>query len=218
MPAGRVPPRSLAPRKLAKQARSEATVEAIIQAGAQVFERHGYAAASTNRIAERAGVSIGSLYQYYPNKDAILLELARRHVADSTAQLAPHLERLNRGARWDEVLPGLVCAMVAMHAVAPRLHRSLFEETPLPKPLREELQQLEDALVEQTAKALAADPEWAPAHPRLAASVVVNAIEGLTHRLVLRAPDGVRSEAIAAEITTLVRSYVNASRNHAGER
>ncbi|MET7800720.1 TetR/AcrR family transcriptional regulator [Streptomyces decoyicus] len=63
----------LHPRKQPKQVRGELTRERILVAAAQVFAEYGYAAETTNRIAERAHVSIGSLYQYYPNKDAILV-------------------------------------------------------------------------------------------------------------------------------------------------
>ncbi|MGP4022502.1 TetR/AcrR family transcriptional regulator [Actinomadura sp. 3N407] len=73
-------PRPLRPRKTPRQSRSAATDERILDAAARVFVEHGYAAGTTNRIAEAAGLSIGSLYQYFPNKDAILLQLARRHV------------------------------------------------------------------------------------------------------------------------------------------
>src|SRR5580698_2166450 len=113
MSSTRIQADRLKQRRAPKQARSEATVEAIIEAAAQVFERHGYAAGTTNRIAERAGVSIGSLYQYFPNKDAILVALSRRHLQEGMAQLLPHLQRLNEGEPWDEVLPSLVEAMVA---------------------------------------------------------------------------------------------------------
>jgi AcrR family transcriptional regulator len=204
----RISGRRLEPRKLPKQSRSEATVRAILEAAAQVFERHGYAAATTNRIAKRAGVSIGSLYQYFPNKDAVLVALVHQHIADSTAVLQPHLQRLGSDARWNDVLPDIVDAMVAMHALAPGLHRVLFEETPLPATLRAELQQLEDRLVDLTASALAADLDSSSVDPRLRARVVVNTIEGLTHRLVLRPPPGVTPEAIAREITELVRAYI----------
>ena len=198
----------LEPRKLPKQARSQTTVETILEAAAQVFERHGYAAGTTNRIAERAGVSIGSVYQYFPNKDAILVALVHEHLAESTAMLQPHIERLNGGARFDDALPEIVHAMVAMHALAPTLHRVLFEETQLPPMLRAELEELEDRLVEQAADVLAADPRARPIDPRLTARIVIGAIEGLTHRLVLRPPPGVSTEAIAREITALVRSYI----------
>jgi AcrR family transcriptional regulator len=200
--------RRLAPRKTAKQARAQATVDAIVEAAAQVFESLGYATATTNRIAERAGVSIGSLYQYFPNKDAILVALARRHLEQGMTMLAPQLQRLGEGEAWDAVLPDVVDAMVAMHAVAPMLHRCLFEETRLPKELQDELEALEDALVDVTAQALAADPPRASGDTRLAARIVVNAIEGLTHRLVLRPLPGVDSEQVAQEITALVRAYV----------
>ena len=119
--------KNLKPRRRPVQERSLATVEAILQAAAQVFERHGYAAGTTNRIAERAGVSIGTLYQYFSNKDAILVALVHRHLAESTAALQPHIERLNHSAGFDDVLPDIVQAMVAMHALAPGLHRVLFE-------------------------------------------------------------------------------------------
>jgi AcrR family transcriptional regulator len=200
--------RRLVPRKAAKQARAQVTVDAIVEAAAQVFESLGYAAATTNRIAERAGVSIGSLYQYFPNKDAILVALARRHLEEGMTRLAPQLQRLGEGEAWDAVLPNVVDAMVAMHAVAPMLHRCLFEETRLPKGLRDELEALEDALVEVTAEALAADPTRAKSDTRLTASIVVNTIEGLTHRLVLRPLAGVDSERVAQEITALVRAYL----------
>lgn len=212
MPATRVPSRRLAPRRLPKQERSEATVEAILEAAAQVFERYGYAAGTTNRIAERAGVSIGSLYQYFPNKDAILVALVHRHLAEGTAALQPHLDRLNRGTRFDDVLPDIVHAMVAMHALAPGLHRVLFEETQLPPTLRTELDGLEDRLTDLTASALAADLDPSPVDPRLSARVVINAIEGLTHRLVLHPPAGITPQAIAREITELVRAYIQISR------
>jgi len=200
-------PTDVKPRRRPVQERSLATVEAILQAAAQVFERHGYAAGTTNRIAERAGVSIGTLYQYFPNKDAILVALVHQHLAESTGALQPHLDRLNRGAGFDDVLPDMVHAMVAMHALAPGLHRVLFEETQLPPTLRAELDGLEDRLVEVAASALAADRDSSPADLRLSARIVISTMEGLTHRLVLRPPPGVTPEAVASEITEVVRAY-----------
>jgi AcrR family transcriptional regulator len=208
MPSTRIPNRRLEPRKLPKQSRSEATVQAVLEAATQVFEHHGYAAATTNRIAERAGVSIGSLYQYFPNKDAILVALVRQHIADSTAVLQPHLQRLGSGAHWEDVLPDIVDAMVAMHALTPDLHRVLFEETPLPSALRADLDRLEDGLVDLTANALAADLGPSPVDPHFSARIAINTIEGLTHRLVLRPPPGVTPKEIAHEITELVRIYI----------
>jgi AcrR family transcriptional regulator len=63
------------PRKAPKQARSARLVEAILQAAIRVLERDGATAFTTIRVAERAGVSVGSLYQYFPNKESILFRL-----------------------------------------------------------------------------------------------------------------------------------------------
>jgi AcrR family transcriptional regulator len=208
MSSTRIPGRRLEPRKLPKQARSQTTVEAIVEAAAQIFERHGYAAGTTNRIAARAGVSIGSLYQYFPNKDAILVALVHRHLAEGAATLQPHLRRLSHGESFDEVLPAIVHAMVEMHALAPGLHRVLFEEIQLPPKLRAEIEEAEERLVRLVADALTADRRSHTVDPQLSARVVIAAIEGLTHRLVLRATPGVTAEAIAREITELVRAYV----------
>ena len=67
------------PRRLPRQQRSQALFDAILEATAQVLVEHGYAGANTNLIAERAGVSVGSLYQYFPNKDALVAALHERH-------------------------------------------------------------------------------------------------------------------------------------------
>lgn len=65
-------------RRNPKQARSKATVDAILEAAFQVLEAHGLSNLTTSRIADRAGVSIGTLYQYFDDKDSILTALAKR--------------------------------------------------------------------------------------------------------------------------------------------
>jgi AcrR family transcriptional regulator len=67
------------PRKLATQQRSRATVAALVEATARILVREGFDKASTNRIAQVAGVSVGSLYQYFPSKEALVLAVLERH-------------------------------------------------------------------------------------------------------------------------------------------
>src|SRR5690606_15486071 len=67
------------PRKAAIQQRSRATVDALVEATARILVREGFDKASTNRIAEVAGVSVGSLYQYFPGKEALVAAVIERH-------------------------------------------------------------------------------------------------------------------------------------------
>ena len=73
------------PRKLASQERSRATVDALLEATTRVLLKEGYDRASTNRIAEVAGVSIGSLYQYFPSKEALVAAVIDRHQQEISA-------------------------------------------------------------------------------------------------------------------------------------
>ena len=86
--------RRVKPRKAPSQPRSAHTVEAILEGAAHILERHGLDAYTTNAIAARAGVSIGSLYQYFPTKDAVTVALIERErtelVRDALQALAQH--------------------------------------------------------------------------------------------------------------------------------
>lgn len=89
------------PRRAPRQRRSRETVDTLLEAAAQMFTQRGLAA-TTNHIAERAGLSIGTLYQYFPNKEALLHALAARHLAEAQARLMPLLAELRRGAPESE--------------------------------------------------------------------------------------------------------------------
>lgn len=78
-------------RKIPRQSRARASVEAIFEAAAQIVERDGPAALTTNAIAARAGVSIGTLYQYFANREAILIAMGRREIERLEAEVARHL-------------------------------------------------------------------------------------------------------------------------------
>src|SRR4030095_5955269 len=122
----------LSPRKSPRQERSRATVEAILQAATDILVRQGASRLTTNRIAERAGVSIASLYQYFPGKHAIIAELRRRHGAEQRGAVRRVLVE-RRGGDLEETVRALVSMGVAAHAVNPELHRVFTEELP---PLR----------------------------------------------------------------------------------
>src|SRR5881394_4017472 len=98
-------------RRIPRQARAEETVATILEGAAQVLEAGGLAAFTTNAVAERAGVSIGTLYQYFADKGAVLRALAEREMRLAIAQVAKAL-RSEDTASMEERARGVVRAIV----------------------------------------------------------------------------------------------------------
>jgi len=121
----------LSPRKIAVQLRAARTLEAIIEAAARILESHGLEGYTTNAIAARAGVSIGSLYQYFPNKDAITLALISREATG----LRDEVRQAAGLEDWRQSLELMIEAAVRHQLRRPRLARLLdIEELRLPNP------------------------------------------------------------------------------------
>ena len=117
------------PRKHASQKRSRATVDTLVEATARILVREGFDKASTNRIAEVAGVSVGSLYQYFPGKEALVAAVIDRHNQD--------IMRVVRGALAEvasqpieKAVRRLVAVAIEAHRIDPKLHRVLAEQIP----------------------------------------------------------------------------------------
>jgi AcrR family transcriptional regulator len=117
--------RRLSPRKKPAQSRAAATVHVILEAAAEILERQGLDGYTTNEIAERAGVSIGSLYQYFPNKDAVTIALIEREMAGMVEEIVAALS-LSPPKR---ALQETIRAAVRNQVRRPQLARMLdFEE------------------------------------------------------------------------------------------
>jgi AcrR family transcriptional regulator len=106
------PQHSFKPRKQPVQARSEATVSALFDASIQVLLAVGYRRFTTTRAAERAGVSVGSLYQYFPNRQALITAVIERYLDGLHATIEQHCLEL-RGCTLDQQVTGLVDAVIA---------------------------------------------------------------------------------------------------------
>ncbi len=120
---------ALTVRKTPRQTRSAATVDAILEAAARILETGGLAEYSTNAVARRAGVSVGSLYQYFPNKDAITRELTFRRTADLVADIDAAFSDASKACALSQVID--IAVRHQQHR--PRLSRILdAEESRLP--------------------------------------------------------------------------------------
>jgi AcrR family transcriptional regulator len=124
---------SPSPRKLPVQARSVASVAAILEAAAHILERDGFGGYTTNAIAMRAGVSIGSLYQYFPNKDAVTVALIEQK-AERNFETLQAIAAAQRSAPFDARIDALVRFAVAQQLDRPMLARRIdIEEARLGK-------------------------------------------------------------------------------------
>lgn len=203
-------PDALRPRKQPRQERSQQTVDAILRAAAQVFSARGYAGTTTNHIAERAGVSIGSLYEYFPSKDALLVALLEAHVAEGAKILGEVWAGLNTARDFHEVVRRFARAMFDLHAQDRALHRLLFEEAPLPASTRRRVVAVEHAVTQQLEAYLRAHPRMTRRDPALAAAVIVQCVEGLTHNIVVHGNTTTDTEPYLEELVALVTAYLAA--------
>ncbi len=199
-------------RRAPSQDRAHATVGVILEAAAQIFSELGYAAGTTNRIAERAGVSVGSFYQYFPNKDAVLVALVERHVAAGTRSVESLLDAAAVAPDdLESLLRAFVSAMVALHSQEPDLHRVLFEEAPHPPELHECVLQTEERLAHSWLSILQQLGDARVRDADTAAHLIVQLTEALTHRFVLHGLHDLSTDVFVEEVVTLLKRYLRVS-------
>jgi len=191
-------------RRKPKQARAQETLDALLEGAAQVLRRHGYARATTNRIAEATGVSVGTVYEYFPDKDAIFAALIDREL-DS---LVAAFEAQGVGAELDleAALLQLVEAGLRAMRFGPELFRALAAVPGAT--FRRRLGAAREAVVALVSRLLEAHRrEVNVADLDLAAFLVVSAVEGIGANLQSSQLD----ERLPVEITRLVSRYLRGS-------
>ncbi|MEE4715473.1 TetR/AcrR family transcriptional regulator [Pseudomonas alliivorans] len=192
------------PRKIPAQARSRATVDAIIQAATYILTKVGWDGLTTNAIAERAGVNIGSLYQFFPNKEAIIAELQRRHAADTRTDLLEVLHVLPAQPSLRDALTLIIEMIVAEHRVAPALHKAIHEE--LPRTVRQ-MEEDKDSLQRQFAEVLRPFMKNVP-DPDLAIYLMGIAAHAIIHNVTADQPELLTQPAFVSEVVTLIEHYL----------
>jgi AcrR family transcriptional regulator len=195
------------PRKLPSQERAKETVEAILSAAAKVLVKEGFEKASTNRIAEVAGVSVGSLYQYFPSKEALISVLMDRHIDSAIQILAGRINEL-LVAPLEVAVRELVTLMVEIHRQDPKLHRVFCEQIPRSSGLHK-ISEIEQQVV-------GAIRAWLELHEDelrvkdldLASFIIAQSVESLTHGAVLLWPELLEKPAFIDEVTALVVRFL----------
>jgi AcrR family transcriptional regulator len=196
------------PRKEPRQARSKKTVDVILEATARVLSKLGYAGMNTNSVAQAAGVSIGSVYQYFPNKDSLVTALHERHAAQIYEVienvLASSQPRSLRGH-----VEAMVHAILAAHQLDPRLHKVLEKEFPFFDAPRDESPSDSRIYLRVHALLERYRAEIAPRNLALAAWTVLQVIESLVHAAVIEPPKQFATPEIEAAICQTVMGYLS---------
>ncbi len=198
---------SVIPRKIPTQKRSVIMFEALIEATARVLRTEGAEAVSTNRVAAVAGVSVGSLYQYFPGRDALIYSVLER-------QERRQLELLSSAITTTQAspLPGLVrsvvSALVHFYRDDPELTRVLLEQRRRLIAIRP-LPELEEAFHGVVVTALNARKSEVREMPvEIAAFIIQRTVDALSFEAVLRRPEFLSDERFVQEIVELILRYV----------
>jgi len=198
------------PRKQASQKRSREMVDTLVEATARVLVREGFDRASTNRIAEVAGVSVGSLYQYFPGKEALVAAVIDRHHREIMQVVHRSLAEVAR-LPVEQAVRRLIGVAIEAHSIDPRLHRVLAEQIPRTGRLA-----MIDAFGREIFDLFRADLAARRNEIRvkdlgLATFVCVTSIEALAHTAVLQHAERLSDQAVQAlidEATRLVVGYL----------
>jgi AcrR family transcriptional regulator len=195
-------------KKVPRQERSKATVEYILSAAAELLGHDGLQRVTTNRIAQRAGVAVASLYQYFPNKEAIVGALFEHELSLERAEFTRTSKDLD-GAPLREGIAAAVRAVIHVHAKRPNLVRSLLEAVPLlggataQAMARREVTELVLATMRRRATELRSADNLDKK-----AFLVVHAVEAAIHDAAREHPDYLDDPAFAEELTALVERYL----------
>lgn len=200
-----------APIRKPRQSRAKFTRESLIDAATQVLKDQGYDNFNTNRVAERAGVSIGSLYQYFPHKQALIEAIVVRHVTMLASTIAAGLAQA-RALPIGDAMDLLVQATIDVYASDLDLHRVVHEQIP---------QQQAEAAVSGTLGQLihwltelfiAHRQEMRPMDHAMAANMVVHLVKDTTCRIMLGTLGAASVQAATQELCLMVRTYLGVNK------
>jgi AcrR family transcriptional regulator len=189
------------------QARSRKRYEAILDAAASVFAESGFEAATTEAIAQRAGTSIGSLYQFFPNKRALFAGVAERLMERETALFA-EVAAAKLGAPWEELLDAVVDAFVTLQETEPAWHAVWSSALALEGEVKTTAERCHGVILRGTEAIL---EHYAPSLPRarlqVIAAVMVETIAAMLFASLRY--DRRRARALVDEAKRMIRVYAS---------
>jgi AcrR family transcriptional regulator len=198
----------LEPRKSPVQARSAASVDAILEATIQVLLSVGKERLTTTRVALRAGVSVGTLYQYFPNKSALLQAALKRHL-EHVAGVVERVCREQEGGTLQQMAPALVDAFLDAKMREPKTSAAFYSVSADVDGAKIALRirlRTNKAIVAMLASAR----EPLNKKPEIVASMVQSAMTGMSQRILTSSAPEKEFSLLRGELTFLVNAYLEA--------
>jgi AcrR family transcriptional regulator len=198
----------LEPRKLPVQARSAASVDAILEATIQVLLSVGKERLTTTRVASRAGVSVGTLYQYFPNKSALLQAVLKRHL-EQVAEAVERVCREQKGNSLKQMTPALINAFLDAKMKDPKASVAFYavsSDVDGAKIVQRVRVRVNRAIV----GVLASARESLRKDPQIVASMLQSAMFGASQRLLESGTPEKELNTLREELTYLVNAYLEA--------
>lgn len=195
-------------RRRPRQRRARQTVEAVLDAVARVLKREGVKAITTNRIAEVAGVSIGSVYQYFPDKRAIFIALHQRHIEQVDRLVETKLVE-NASSSLEELIRAMVEAMIDAHSPDPALYELMLTEVPHRVEGTRDFSVRLHGAFRLAISARAHELRKGRDLDKLV-FIVTHMVESLSHGVVLRRPPALSPAEAKEEVVHAVLAYLRA--------
>ena len=199
---------ALTPRKSPVQQRSSATVDAILEATIQVLLREGKERLTTTRVAERAGVSVGTLYQYFPNKSSLLQATLRRHL-DEVSETIRRVCAEQRNNPIAEMVESLIQAFFAAKMRDPKISAALYSVSSDVDGWRI-AQQTSKRALKEIVSLLETAPEPLTKEPELIASMLQSMLNGVSRKLLESPAPEKNFPSMLQELLFLAEVYVQA--------
>ena len=197
----------LEPRKSPVQARSAASVEAILEATIQVLLGVGKGRLTTTRVAARAGVSVGTLYQYFPNKSALLQAALRRHL-EEIGKAVENVCREQEGRTLRQMATALVTAFLRAKLKNPETSVALYSVSSDVDgaQIARQVGAFNKAIVQM----LASSSETLTIEPELVASMLQDAMAAVSRRMLESGDPQEQFDVLSRELISMASAYLDA--------
>ena len=205
----------LEPRKTPLQARSTATVNAILDATIQVLLRVGKERLTTTRVALRAGVSVGTLYQYFPNKSALLQAVLKRHLDEVTEAAERACKEQQQGATLQQMATALITAFFEAKMTNTKTSVALYSvssDVDGAKIVQQTGTRMHQAIVEM----LASSRDRLATDPQTVASLLQGMMVGVIRRMLEAGAPEKEGDTFRRELMVVARAYLDACSARAG--